>query len=684
MARGVRRLAHRRFLVAAVIVAASLAWSGAVPLPRVQAGTPPAGFADTLVASGLSGPLSLSFLPDGSGRAVLVQQSGAIRAWDGASVSTLHTMAEVNTNGNERGLLGVAVDPDWPVRPYVYVHYTANTAPPYVQVARFTLTQPGGGLALDPVSKLVLIDDMPDNAWNHNGGTLRFGPDKTLYISVGDDASQCLAQDLTVLAGKILRIRVDDTIDPAVRSTLAPADNPWATAPNDNQKLVWAYGLRNPFRFDVHPRTGRVFIGDVGQNSWEEVSVANGSGLNFGWPYWEGNVRFRTSLCPTDASLPASVPPIYVYPNPGGASVIGAAVYTGVDFPNDGSFPRDYEDDFFFMEYYQGFLRVLREDVASGTFRLVPGVTASNWGTGYAFVGDMVRGPDGALYFVTGGGALRRIAFVPQTPGRPADLRATLENGRDDVRLVWIAPSPEVYVDHYEVYRAAAYDPSRAGYVKVSSDASMPPGTTSWTDVGAGAVPGAYFYYVAAVGPSGEPNATAGQVAKFNRALGASPVLLSVPVATASTLFVDVFAGIPWSLARTFDAADVADPWKRHDPARAYNDLVTLGLTGGAWLNVTAAGEYRLAGSVPCAVTLTLRAGWNLVGFPSMAARTVADATLGLVGPILVEGYDAGASPYHLRRLSGASAMGPTEAYWIYSPVDQVWTVTNDPSPGCG
>lgn len=665
------------------LLLASLGSFAVLQSPNARAGTPPTGFADTLVTSGLTGPISLAFLPDGSGRAVIIQQGGVIRAWDGATLSTLHTMAEVNTNGNERGLLGVAVDPDWPTRPYLYVHYTANTVPTYIQVARFTLSQPGGVLTLDALSKLVLIDDMPDNASNHNGGTLRFARDKTLYISVGDDANNCQAQDRTILAGKILRIKVDDSIMPAMRSTLAPADNPFASAMNVNERLVWAYGLRNPFRFDVHPITGRVFIGDVGQNTWEEVSVANTAGLNFGWPYWEGNVRYFMGLCPVDSSLPPSTPPVYMYPNPGGASVIGAVVYRGVSFPNDRSFPSAYEDNFFFMDYYAGFLRVLREDLPSGTFALVPGRTATNWGEAYAYVADMVRGPDGAIYFVTGGGALRRIAFLPKTPGKPTNLVASLVNGRTDVQLTWTVPAPETYVDHYEVYRAPVYDPARVGYTKVSSDLALPPGSSMWTDMGAGATTGAYFYSVSAVGPTGERNATAGQVAKFTRPLGVAQVLLSVPLVTSSTLVSDQFAGFPWALARTFEASDAADPWKRYDPTKGGNDFLAVDLRAGAWLNVTAASEYRVAGAVPCARTIDLLAGWNLVGFPSMTTLSVASASAGLVGPILVEGYDSAATPYYLRRLTAPSAMNPTQAYWIYSLTDQPWTLVNDPSPSC-
>lgn len=669
-----------RHLGPAAVVLALLA-SAAIVLtsPPARAGTPPTGFTDTLVTAGLSAPMSLAFLPDGSGRAVIVQQAGGIRAWDGAALSTLHTMTEV-VSGGERGLLGVAVDPDWPPRPYLYVYYTANVG--FVQVARFTLTDPGGVLALDPLSKLVLIDDMPDNAGNHNGGTLRFAPDKTLYMSVGDDASECLAQDRTVLAGKILRIKVDDTIDPAARATLAPPDNPFASAPSDNEKLVWAWGLRNPFRFSIHPAGDRVFIGDVGQNAWEEVSLANASGLNFGWPYYEGFATYRGSLCPGQPAIPPTRPPIHVYPNgPGGASVIGAAAYRGADYPVDDSFPPAYDDDFFFMDFYAGFLRVLRLNPASLGYDLVPGVTATDWGTGYQFVPDMIVGPDGALYFL-GGGGLRRIAYTATVPGPPANLRATLVNGLADVQLTWAVPNPEANVDHYEVHRATAYEPYRAGYAQVS--ANLPLGTGVWVDAGAGAAAGAYFYFVQAVGPGGETSPSPGQVAKFTRALAAQPTLVSTSVTTGSPFVPDVLQGtIAWSIARTFDASDSADGWKRYDPVRTGNDFVAVDRTSGVWVGVTSPGDFRVAGLAPCSTTMDLRTGWNLVGFPSMTSRTVAATTAGLAGPVPMEGYDVASSPYHLTRLGPASLLSPTEAYWVFSPVDQPWTIRNDARPSC-
>jgi len=386
--------------------------------PSSPDGTPPTafGFSEQILDATFTNPISLDFLPDGSGRIIVVEKdSGDIKAWNGTAVATLHTITPLN-NGGEQGLLGVAVDPDWPARPYLYVYFTTFGAPSYAQVARLNLTDPGGALQIDPLSLLVLIDDMPNVNTNHNGGALRFGPDKRLYVSVGDDAQAggCLAQDRTVLAGKILRLNVNASMDPSNRSTLAPPDNPFYSNASANAKLVWAYGLRNPFRMDVDPLTGIVYIGDVGQTTWEEVSLGNVSGENFGWPYFEGEGVLRGTPCPTDVTIPMTTRfPIYFYDHgPGGASVMGTPVYRGVNYPNDFSFPPAYEGNYFLTEFYQDFLRVLRWNATSSLYDLVPGVTATDWGQGYSFHPDMIRGPyDGALYFVDFAGELGRIIY---------------------------------------------------------------------------------------------------------------------------------------------------------------------------------------------------------------------------------------------------------------------------------
>ena len=245
---------------------------------------------------------------------------------------------------------------------------------------------------------------------------------------MGDDVASCDAQNRTLLKGAIFRIKVDNTIvinsNVADKASLAPSNNPWPLAANVNERLVFAYGLRNPFRFNVHPDTGALFIGDVGQNTREEVDVSSG-GENFGWPYYEGTNTYRTTVCPGQSKIPTNlVAPIYDYPNSGGASVIGGVVYKGVNYPNDASLPPEFNGNFFFNDYYTGNLRVLRQSVSN--WNLVAGIDATNFGTGFSYVSDWAVGPDGAIYYVyQGGNRLVRIAYSQG----PTILTTSLLNG---------------------------------------------------------------------------------------------------------------------------------------------------------------------------------------------------------------------------------------------------------------
>ena len=180
-------------------------------------------------------------------------------------------------------------------------------------------------------------------------------------------------------------------------------------------------------------------------------------------------------------------------------------------------------------------------------------------------------------------------------------------------------------------------------------------------------------------------SASGGQVARLTRTISAiQPYLLGVPVLASSSRVADHFQGtIAWSLARQFVASDPADPWKRYDPAKAFNDFTTVDLTRGIWVEVTVPGEYRVAGAVPCVISVDLKAGWNLVGFPSATSMSVATATGSLLGPLAVEGYDATVPPYFLRRLGPGDLLDPMQGVWIESPVDQTWTVVNDANPSC-
>lgn len=389
----------------------------------VNAATLPAGFSETTVVSGLSYPLALAFLPDG--RMLVTEQAGRVRLIvNGALQSTplLDITGDVRGDG-EMGLLGMAVDPDFPTRPYIYLYYT-NDSPAAQYAVRVTLAGDlsdgaSTNLTIDVAERVYLLNDIPHVNSNHNGGTMRFGPDGMLYISIGDDDIGCNAQDRTILSGEILRIKVDDTItigadNVADKASLVPSDNPFASSADANEKLVWAYGLRNPYRFTIDPVTGDLVIGDVGASSREEISLATTGGMNFGWPYWEGDQTYYTDCGGDNGTMP-----ILAYDNPGeGSSVIGGPMYRGVDWPFDDSFPPEYEGVIFLSDVYTGFLKALKND-GSGNWSLVSplGLANNNFGTGLViYPVDMIMGPNGAIYYVSLYGSVLAITYKNPTP----------------------------------------------------------------------------------------------------------------------------------------------------------------------------------------------------------------------------------------------------------------------------
>ncbi len=286
-------------------------------------------------ATGLTKPVDIAHC--GDSRLFVVRQPGVIRIiTDSNTVLTtpfLNIQSIVNDTYNEQGLLGMAFDPDYANNGFFYVHYTGGTGIGYSVVSRFSVSADSN--VADPNSEQILF------TWtqpfeNHNGGDLDFGPDGNLYISLGDGGSggdpYGNAQDPTDPLGNILRIH------PEPDSTYSiPSDNPWANAGGDTLPEIWASGLRNPFRFGFDRLTGDVWIGDVGQNAWEEVDFWPAGTIgspNFGWRCYEGDVSYNTNGCQPQSYY---TPPVTVHQNVaiGGAwcSSIGGRVYRGTTFP---------------------------------------------------------------------------------------------------------------------------------------------------------------------------------------------------------------------------------------------------------------------------------------------------------------------------------------------------------------
>jgi glucose/arabinose dehydrogenase len=342
----------------------------------------PTGFSEVLVSAGsvpLSSATAMAFSPDG--RLFVCEQGGNLRVIkNGQLLPTPFLTVPVDPNG-ERGLLGVAFDPNFTSNNYVYVYYTATTTPRHNQVSRFTAS---GDVAVGGSEVVILTLNDLSSATNHNGGAIHFGPDGKLYVAVGENANRANAQDLTNMLGKILRINPDGTI---------PSGNPYAGQTSGKNQSIWAIGLRNPFTFAFQPGTNRMFINDVGENNWEEIDDGI-AGSNYGWPAWEANT-------PQVGYSNANTAPLYAYDHSGNACAIsGGAFYN----PTTATFPASYVGKYFFADFCAGWIRVL--DPSSNQ--------ATGFATGISLPVDLKVGPDGDLYYLArGSNAVYRVSYTP-------------------------------------------------------------------------------------------------------------------------------------------------------------------------------------------------------------------------------------------------------------------------------
>jgi len=345
----------------------------------VLAATLKPGFTETIIATGLSNPTAMAFAPDG--RLFVCKQTGQLRVIENNQLlSTPFLTVTVDSSG-ERGLLGVAFDPNFQTNNHVYVYYTATSPTIHNRISRFTAN---GNVAVAG-SETVLMD-LPtlSSATNHNGGAMHFGLDGMLYVAVGDNAAGSNSQTLANPLGKILRINRDGTI---------PASNPFYNQTTGISRAIWALGLRNPFTFSIEPTSGRMFINDVGQNTWEEINEG-AAGANYGWPTAEGT-----------SSNPSFVNPVYAYSHGGspvqGCAITGGAFYAGLP----AQFPAEYVGDYFFADYCTGWINQL--DTSSG-------VVVSTFASGISSPVDLAVGPEGSLYYLARGstGVVVRVDFT--------------------------------------------------------------------------------------------------------------------------------------------------------------------------------------------------------------------------------------------------------------------------------
>ena len=355
---------------------------------QIDAATLPRGFTETQI-SGVSSPTAMELAPDG--RIFVCQQTGQLRVIKNDVVLPTPFVALSVDSSGESGLLGVAVDPNFASNGFVYLYYTVSTSPRHNRVSRFTAN---GDVAAANSEFIVLELDNLSSETRHDGGAIHFGPDGKLYVAVGENANPSNSQTLNNELGKMLRINADGSI---------PGDNPFFNTASGNNRLIWALGLRNPFTFAFQPGTGRMFINDVGELTWEEINDGI-AGSNYGWPATEG-----------PGSNPSFRSPLFSYGH-GNSPTTGCAITGGAFYnPTTINFPSSYVGKYFFADACLGWIRVL--DPSNGN--------AAPFADGIGVPVDLKVGNDGSLYYLAiGSSSVFRVRFtnpstITQNPGAP-------------------------------------------------------------------------------------------------------------------------------------------------------------------------------------------------------------------------------------------------------------------------
>jgi glucose/arabinose dehydrogenase len=408
-----------------------------LPTPTPTPTPVPANIENSLVTN-VGTPTAIAFTPDG--RLLITTLPGQLRVFQNGNLlatPALDISSRICAN-SERGLLGLAVDPDFASNNFIFLYYTfkkfdgcptgqpTNALNPVNRVSRFIL---GSDNLVIPDSEIVLIDNIQSPNGNHNGGDLQFGKDGFLYISVGDGGADYAgdsggagdndaARDRNVMLGKILRITRDGdipTTNPFVLSlNSAPCSTTGITAPANFCQEIFATGLRNPFRiaFDPNAAGTRFFINDVGQGTWEEIDEGVSAG-DYGWNIREGPcVTNSTTNCGTPPS--GLINPIFSYrhTNDCNASGVAGNSISGGAFVPNGVWPSQFQGAYLIGEFVCGKIFLLRPN-GSGSF--IATVFAS--GPDIGNIVTMIFGPHQntqALYFTTfaGGGQVRRISVT--------------------------------------------------------------------------------------------------------------------------------------------------------------------------------------------------------------------------------------------------------------------------------
>jgi len=350
-----------------------------------------------LVTTGLSSPVAVTNAGDASGRLFVVERAGRIRVVLGGKLQagSFLDISDRVISGNERGLLGLAFHPDFTSNRFFYVFYTRQTDGALI-TSRFTADV---GLASADAATEHFLMQIPHPATNHNSGQLAFRSDGYLYVSVGDGGGsgdpEGDAQSINTLLGKILRIDVDGTGAGSFGAYGIPLTNPFVGVSGLDE--IWAYGFRNAWRFSFDAETGALWIGDVGQNDWEEIDrepLEDAGGHNYGWNVMEGTHCYAAVTCDETGK----VLPIAEYAHDLGCAVTGGRVYRGSTQP-------DLVGLYVFADYCSGRVWTIPADGTAKTERLLTTASITSFG----------EDEGGELYATDLGGALYRVVAPPFT-----------------------------------------------------------------------------------------------------------------------------------------------------------------------------------------------------------------------------------------------------------------------------
>ena len=373
-----------------------VAFRGAANAPSTAA------FVNQVVVQNLNFVPAMVFLPDG--KMFVGEIGGTVRVVLPGATQPESTPVNVIPNAvasGDAGLEDLTLDPNFAQNGYYYVYFARSVSGSMRDtVSRFTATADWKGTVAG--SEFVVWQDDPDTNVGHHGASVAFGPDGKIYISTGEHDRPSDSQSLTSYRGKVLRVNPDGTI---------PADNPFVDGPGGKRDEIWAYGLRNPYRFSFDAVTANLYLGDVGGNdhstAFEEVNLIV-RGANYGWP-----------LCEGPCTVSGVTSPMYSYPHQGrDAAIMGGFIYRGSQFPTT------YQGNYFFADYAQNWLKRLTLDssgtVVTGVFPILP----ADGTLDSPAVGDPVQlrqGPDGALYYLDlsfeessgsfNSGTLRKVTF---------------------------------------------------------------------------------------------------------------------------------------------------------------------------------------------------------------------------------------------------------------------------------